>query len=207
MSITTPRRLPSWEETSSYFRRDVITWPNAVTTVRFFCTVAIILRPEYHRLVFWLALAGGLSDIIDGWLAKKFKLGTSFGKTYDQWIDWGFGVALMYSIYAAGGLNWYDWPYTGELLVLLAGYHVVRMLFPLVETIWVAKVKTAMQFGGGVVILANFAGMHLTVGDSAVEFTIGPTELVNGGYLLMWSSTSLMALSLRDYVRVWRAKK
>jgi phosphatidylglycerophosphate synthase len=179
MSIVT-RMPPGWQ-------REVLTWPNAVTTVRVFCALGIFLRAENCLIVFALALVGALSDILDGWLARTFDLGTDFGKTFDQWVDWLFGVALLYAIFVAGGLVWDEWPFNGGLLGLIGAYLLIRVVFPLVETIQIAKIKTFMQFTGGVFVL----------GGHAFELA----DLLMGGYLLVWSSVGLMGKSLWDYGR------
>ncbi len=191
----------------AYVRHEVLTWPNLFTFIRFWCAVGMFVLSGHSVIVFWLALFGALSDVIDGWLAKRFGLGTDFGKRFDQYMDWWFGFALVYTICVAGGLAWDVWPYNGELFVLIVGYLVVRTLFLKAETLWVAKVKTGMQFVGGVVILAGFAGLHLTFGDYVIEYTVRSIDLINAGYLLVWSSTSVMAISLRDYARGWLAQR
>ena len=198
-------KLPALREAKLYVRNEILTWPNLFTMARFWCAIVIFARPEYHRLVFWIALGGAVTDIIDGWLAKRFTLGTDFGKKFDQRVDWLFGIALLYAIYVAGhGVRWTEWPGNGPLVLLIGGYLLIRTIFLKAETLWVAKLKTGMQFSGGVVILGGFAGIHFTFGDSASEYTISATELIDWGYLFVWCSTGVMVVSLHDYIQGWR---
>jgi len=179
----------------SYIRREVLTLPNAVTAVRVVCALMMFATGE-PLLVFWLALVGGVSDLIDGYLAKRFKLGTKFGKHFDQYTDWLFGVALLYAIYRYDGMSLLAWPYNWELLFLIGGYLLLRVWYPTVETIWIAKVKTAMQFCGGVGILGGYAHVceSFVAGSSAA--------VINVGYLVVWTSIALMWVTYGYYRKI-----
>lgn len=180
----------------AYFRLQVLTIPNAVTLVRFFCALGMFIWPHDLFAVFWLAFIGGVSDILDGWLAKAFGWGTLFGKRFDQYTDWFFGFALLYTIYLAEkGLKWDGWPYNWELLILIGGYLLWRVRFPKVETTLMAKVKTAMQFAGGVIVLAG----HAHVPKWFLEKDGYDELLLTSGYLMLWASVGLMFLSGWEY--------
>ena len=180
----------------AYFRQQILTIPNAVTLGRLFCALGMFVWSRELLVVFWLALVGGISDIIDGSLAKYFGWGTLFGKRFDQYTDWLFGIALLYTIYLAGeGLRLYEWPYNAELLVLIGGYLIWRLKFPKVETTFMAKIKTAMQFAGGIVILAG----HAHVPEWFLEENGYDDFLLTFGYLLVWASVGLMFLSGWEY--------
>ena len=180
----------------TYIRLEVLTVPNAVTLVRLVCAFAMFVYSRDIFIVFWLALIGGVSDIIDGWLAKQFGWGTQFGKRFDQYTDWLFGIALLYTIYLAeNGLRMNEWPYNGELLILVGGYLVWRLKFPKVETTLSAKLKTAMQFAGGVIILSG----HARISEWLLENSVYDAFLLTAGYLLIWSSIAVMFLSGWEY--------
>ncbi len=190
------KRPLTHKRVKAYLRQQVLTIPNAVTLMRLFCALGMFAWSGELSVVFWLALVGGISDIIDGFLAKHFGWGTLFGKRFDQYTDWLFGIALLHSIYlGGGGLKLYDWPYSGELLVLIGGYLIWRLKFPKVETTGVAKIKTAMQFAGGVIILGGYAHMPewFLEKDGYDDF------LLTSGYLLVWASVGLMLVSGWEY--------
>ncbi len=180
MSDVTTRSLTLLGAVTSYARREILTWANAATTVRVFCTLGIFARPHDLVLVFAFALLGTASDAADGYLAKTFG-GSNFGKRYDQYTDWCFAVAIMYAIVAAEGPTWYNLP----LIVLIGGYLVIRARFPNADTNGTAKKKTIIQMVGVVVILAG----HAFQVDSLVVL----------GYALLWLSLWYMAKALRDY--------
>ena len=70
------------------------------------------------------------------------------------------------------------------------------------ETIAIAKIKTLMQFSGGVAILGGHARVGELIGYGYVPEIITQESsalLINGGYLLVWSSIALMYRSLWNY--------
>lgn len=166
--------------------------PNAVTTIRLICAICILVWPRNIVFVFWLALAGGLSDMVDGFLAKRYGWATRFGERYDQWVDWLFGIALLYALYLKEDVMWREWPYNGELLFLIGMYLLIRTFIPLVDTTRIAKWKTGMQFAGAVVILGGHAWSFGTI--------------ITIGYMLVWSSIGVMMFTLVDYIKTARSR-
>ncbi len=74
-------------------------WPNRITALRFlgalvlFAVLEIDLDPERLRgglsaiAAFWLFLAVALSDILDGWLARRGNVVSAFGRIADPFVD------------------------------------------------------------------------------------------------------------------------
>lgn len=77
-------------------------WPNRITALRFAGAAALfVVLARYgdfepsaaarHRtpmlVAFWLFLAVALSDILDGWLARRGNLITAFGRIADPFVD------------------------------------------------------------------------------------------------------------------------
>ena len=195
----------TWKSAAAaYLRREVFTWPNVATTVRLACALVMYGLPNYAVLVAWLAFAGAISDAMDGILAKWLG-GTKYGERYDQWVDWFFGFALIYTIAHAENFVWQQWPFNGELFSLISGYLLARLRFPMLSTIRNAKIKTAMQFTGAVSIL----GGHAHVLDAFLTTTMADSaqRLIDGGYALIWLSVVLMLLSLFDYGKLHRQQR
>lgn len=63
--------------------------PNALTVLRFFIIPFIIyyLVKEEYIMAFIMLVLSGLTDILDGFIARKFKLITNFGKLIDPLAD------------------------------------------------------------------------------------------------------------------------
>jgi cardiolipin synthase len=150
------------------------TWANLATTIRVLCIAAMVVCANNPKRVFVFALVGGLSDGLDGYLARRFDQSTEFGKRFDQYADWGFGVAAMYCIYM------------DEQFTLCIGFYLgVRLMRPFADTTAVAKAKTVVQFSGAVLIL----------GGHAYQFVPG----IIFGYGLVYLSLWLMLQCLLGY--------
>ena len=73
--------------------------PNQVTVARLgMAIVFFVLLAQYHAadpepkrtllgVCFWLFVVAGLSDIVDGYLARKYQAETSFGRILDPVVD------------------------------------------------------------------------------------------------------------------------
>ncbi|MDR0803491.1 MAG: CDP-alcohol phosphatidyltransferase family protein [Rickettsiales bacterium] len=63
--------------------------PNILTIFRLFAAFAVV--PAMLWQWYWVALVlfalGGISDFVDGWLSRKYKLETKFGKIMDSIAD------------------------------------------------------------------------------------------------------------------------
>jgi CDP-diacylglycerol--glycerol-3-phosphate 3-phosphatidyltransferase len=77
-------------------------WPNRITALRFVAAAGLFVvlalwgdvpadRVEEHsgvfQLAFWLFIATALSDILDGWLARRGNHVTAFGRIADPFVD------------------------------------------------------------------------------------------------------------------------
>lgn len=79
-------------------------WPNRITAMRFVGALALFgvlaaygetissiassgPATAHFRLAFWLFLVVGLSDILDGWLARRGNVVTTFGRIADPFVD------------------------------------------------------------------------------------------------------------------------
>lgn len=104
--------------------------PNAITAARMVLTVPLLwlLAIGAYLPAFWLALVAGLSDGVDGYLARQFDWSSALGGVLDPVADklfvsvcyfglwWsghlpGWLVALVFSrdvVIAAGGFAWWQ---------------------------------------------------------------------------------------------------
>lgn len=77
-------------------------WPNRITALRFVGSIALFVllarwcdlpagevdaHPALFQAAFWLFVVTGLSDILDGWLARRSNLVTAFGRIADPFVD------------------------------------------------------------------------------------------------------------------------
>jgi len=107
---------------------------------------------------FWVFVAAGVSDALDGFIAKRFDMETELGKYLDPLAD----KALLVSIYISLGLEGYvaswlvilvvfrDIAIVGGALLLETLTHSLTM-----QPLMVSKVNTVMQIVLAAVVMAN----------------------------------------------------
>lgn len=93
-------------------------WPNRITALRFIGALALFaifaiwgerdlatLSDErgVFQLAFWLFIVTALSDILDGWLARRGNLITTFGRIADPFVD---KVLIVGSMIFLATMSW-----------------------------------------------------------------------------------------------------
>jgi cardiolipin synthase len=171
----------------------MITLPNAITLARL-CAVPLavwlILKQEMV-LAFWLFVAAGISDAVDGYIAKRFGLQTEVGAVLDPVAD----KALLVSVYVTLGL-------TGKLADWLVILVVFRDVFivggvlvlyvlgapPAIRPLPVSKVNTALQIALAAMVLLHYAyGVPAAVVVDAFVWGVAASTLASGiAYVARW---------------------
>ncbi|MFM9943382.1 MAG: CDP-alcohol phosphatidyltransferase family protein [Hyphomicrobiaceae bacterium] len=173
----------------------IISIPNVITLGR------IILVP----VIFWLLIIGsmqaafiafvcaGLSDAVDGYLAKRFNLQTELGSYLDPMAD----KLLIASVYIALGVaaklpSWLVIAVVSRDILIVIGVLLVWMMGnPIViRPLPVSKANTLAQIVLAATVLAD-EGFSLGMGVFRE--------------LLVWITGTLTVLSLAYYLREWVA--
>jgi cardiolipin synthase (CMP-forming) len=168
--------------------------PNLITLGRLLSVpvaIWLVLSNEIAA-AFWLFIIAGLSDAVDGFLAKHFDQRSHLGALLDPAAD----KALLVSMYVTLGLSnhlptWLvilvvfrDVLIVGGFLLVTALGHPMRW-----EPLLVSKVNTALQIALIGVVLAELGlglGLHLLA--SVLVYATGATTVISGaGYLMRWS--------------------
>lgn len=118
--------------------------------------VTLIIQPEW-ALAFTLFLVAGVSDAIDGWLAKRFDLRTELGAYLDPIADKALLVSIYISLAAVGVL-----PATIVVLVvsrdvMIVGAVMVSWLLDkpvAIRPLLVSKLNTLAQIALAACVLA-----------------------------------------------------
>ena len=69
--------------------------PNAITAIRILCSVAILFCNALSPTFFVLYVTAGLSDIADGWVARRTNTASEFGSKFDTAADMAFVVVCL----------------------------------------------------------------------------------------------------------------
>jgi cardiolipin synthase len=167
--------------------------PNIITVFRLFLVpvvVYMIVTDELYA-AFLAFLAAGLTDAIDGFLARRFGWQTELGAYLDPIAD----KALLMSVYAALGFFHYLPAWLVILVVsrdlLIIGAVMLSWLMSraiAVHPLAISKVNTAAQIALAVLVLAE-GGLQL--------------GLLPYIHMLIWSVGLTTGLSAAVYLVIW----
>ena len=68
---------------------------NIITIIRILCSIAILFCPVFSVAFYSLYITAGLSDMIDGWIARKTNTVSDFGSKLDTVADVIFVVVCL----------------------------------------------------------------------------------------------------------------
>jgi cardiolipin synthase len=167
--------------------------PNFVTALRILLAPVIAYALLHGRALeaFWLAIAAGLTDILDGFLARRLGSSTATGAYLDPLAD----KLLLSTIYICLALRaTIPWWFVGIVFgrdILILGASAVALAFTRLRkfppSVW-GKLSTFFQIVAAVVWMGRDAFPALTL-DSI-------------GHLLVWISAAVTVWSGLHYT--WR---
>lgn len=167
--------------------------PNLITLARILMVPVVVWAIASHTmwLAFVLFLVAGVSDAVDGFLAKRFGMTTELGAYLDPLAD----KALIVSIYLTLGINGDIPPWLVILVVsrdiLIVGGIILSWLMdnPLkIKPLWVSKLNTVAQIAFACVVLGSLG------------FNI---QVPNLRFALMGAVAVLTLLSIGAYLNDW----
>lgn len=170
-----------------------MTLPNFISLGRLLAVplaVWLILTGRFG-IAFWVFVAAGASDAVDGFLAKRLNAQTELGKVLDPLADKALLVSVYVTLGQAGHLpTWLvilvvfrDVLIVGGIILTQSLGYTVRMR-PLV----ISKVNTAAQILLAAGILGGL-GLELPIDRlimPMVYFTAVTTAVSGGAYLVTW---------------------
>lgn len=176
-------------------RRDtVISLPNMVTFARLLSvplTIWLMLDGNM-TLAFWVFIAAGVSDAIDGFLAKRFDARTELGAYLDPLADKTLLVATYLTLGWLGHLpSWLVILVVFRDLMIVGGALVVHALTQSFKSrpMLISKANTALQIALVTFVLARLGLGFDDYGVSRIlAIAVGATTVLSGGaYLVHWA--------------------
>jgi cardiolipin synthase (CMP-forming) len=167
--------------------------PNLITVARLLLAPLAVLMIVSQRFMpaFVIFLAAGVSDALDGFIAKRFNLRTELGAYLDPLAD----KALLVSIYVTLSI-------VGELPPAIAIIVVSRDVMILIavliswlldnpvaiKPVWVSKFNTAVQIAVAALTLGGRAvGLDPFPGEEYALWLVVASTLASGGvYITQW---------------------
>jgi len=171
----------------------LITLPNAITLARL-CAVPLavwlILKGEY-ALCFWLFIAAGISDAVDGFIAKSFGARSQLGAVLDPIADKTLLVSVYVTLGAVGRLpDWLVILVVFRDLWIVGGVLTLYVLgqIPRIDPLFISKVNTACQIG--LAALALLDAGYGVIGTRAITIAaiiVACTTVASGAaYVWRW---------------------
>lgn len=167
--------------------------PNLITILRLILVpvVVVMINQGQWAVAFGLFTLAGISDAVDGFIARRFNMRTEFGAYIDPLAD----KALLVSIYVTLSVvnvlpGWIAIVVVSRDLMIFAAILVSRLMErPMaIRPLLISKLNTAAQIA--------FAGLVL----AAMAFGAGSPRLIETG---MWIVAVLTVVSGIGYLGRW----
>ena len=167
--------------------------PNVVTLGRVILVPVIfwLLVSGNTKAAFFAFLAAGISDAVDGFVAKRFKLETELGAYLDPLADKLLIVSIYVALGVAGNLpSWLVVAVVSRDILIVVGVVLAWIVGQAVtiRPLAVSKANTASQILLAAVVLAD-EGFKL--------------EMAGLRWTLVWTTLVLTVWSLAAYLREW----
>ena len=172
----------------------MINLPNLITLARLFASpfaVYLILNADWSP-AFWVFVLAGLSDAVDGFIARRFDARTLIGEYLDPLAD----KALLVSVFVVLGYMaqlpaWLVMLVVFRDLLIVGGALLVHTLTGRLkmQPLMISKINTVMQFTLPAYALGKLA---LDVDDGWIEPTLiylvaVTTTLSGASYVVIWA--------------------
>lgn len=168
--------------------------PNAITLARLLSVpVAVyLLIQSAYLAAFVLFVLAGVSDALDGYIAKRWNQTTTLGALLDPVAD----KALLVGVYVTLGLQG-NLPHWLVVLVVFRDVIIVGGVFLLfivrlevrMRPLLISKINTAAQIGLAAIVLAEL-GLALDISAVSVGaiYVVGATTVISGAvYIVSWT--------------------
>jgi cardiolipin synthase len=162
--------------------------PNLITIGRILLVPAVIwaIAAGETRIAFGLFLAAGITDAVDGYLAKRFGMSTDFGALLDPLADKALIISVFVGLGIAGAIPLWLVVLVVSRDVLIIGAVTLALLLgkPIkVRPLVVSKVNTVAQIVFACLVLASLGfGFNAAVLQTILMFSVATLTLVSIGF-------------------------
>ncbi|MFC3027451.1 MULTISPECIES: CDP-alcohol phosphatidyltransferase family protein [Roseomonadaceae] len=169
----------------------LFTLPNAITFARLCAVPGAIWLMLQHRLdiAFWVFVAAGISDGLDGWLARVRNSRSALGALMDPVADKALLVSVYVTLAVLGVLpDWLAILVVFRDLLIVGGVLALYMLGqpPLIKPLWISKLNTVLQIGLAALalLLAGYGLGARALLDAAILLVAGTTLASGAAYVV-----------------------
>jgi cardiolipin synthase (CMP-forming) len=170
-----------------------MTLPNLITIVRLVMVplIVVMIGQERWAAAFVLFALAGMSDGIDGYIARRFNMRSEFGAYLDALADKALLVSIYITLSVTGALpGWIAIVVVSRDLMIISAIIVSRLMEkPLaIKPMFVSKLNTAAQIAFAVLVLGTKA------------FTLDVPRLYTTGVVVV---AALTIISAAAYLARW----
>lgn len=154
--------------------------------------ISLILEANY-RAAFWVFVIAGVSDALDGFIAKRFDRRTRLGALLDPLAD----KVLLVSVYVTLGIAGQLWPWLVVLVVfrdlmIVGGFLLIQALAAMpkgLQPLFISKINTGVQVAVVGYVLARLGvGAEAGPVDAVLGMAVAVTTVASGLiYLVQWA--------------------
>ena len=160
--------------------------PNIITTFRLF------LVPLFAYLVIiadnvWGACAvlviSGLSDVVDGFIARHYNMITDVGKVYDPLVDKLMHITVLCSLAACRYIPfWILWVIIIKEVAMIAVSGILYFKKIIIQAKWYGKMAT-VTFYAVMLMLVLFEGIPSAIKTALLCILVAAMLFAAGGYI------------------------
>jgi len=168
--------------------------PNLISLARLLLvplTIWLILCERYG-IAFWILVAAGVSDALDGFIAKRFDRRTRLGALLDPVADKAMLVSVYITLGVAGQLpSWLVILVVFRDVTIVGGFLLIQAIAvpKRFDPLYISKINTGVQVALVVFVLARL-GLEAEPGplDLALYLAVAVTTISSGvSYLVRWA--------------------
>jgi cardiolipin synthase len=151
-----------------------------------------LLVDERAATAFWVFVTAGISDAIDGFLARRFNARTPIGALLDPIAD----KTLLVSVYVTLGIEgqlpiWLVILVVFRDLLIVGGFLLLRAVSYTVgaQPLVISKLNTACQIALVAMVLARLGlALNFPVAERGFVYAVAVTTFLSGaGYIARWT--------------------
>lgn len=161
--------------------------PNILTTVRLIIVpffAYFVLRTDNVAMSVILFAASGLTDIIDGWIARRFDMITDVGKVYDPFVDKLTQITAVICLAYRGVVPvWVIYLVAVKEITMIVTGAVLYLKKIVVHSNWYGKTATVV-FYAVILLLIMLPEMTRFMKNTLLSFLVAAIVFAAFGYLI-----------------------
>ena len=123
---------------------------NIITIIRILCSIALLFFPAFSPAFYALYITAGVSDMVDGWVARRTHTANELGAKLDTIADIIFVVVCLVKLLPVMDITTWLWVWIGiialiKIINIISGYIVQKQFVSVHSTM--NKVTGLLLFG------------------------------------------------------------